>query len=609
MPFQPGEEDPIDWAYEAFPEEATRHSVHARFAAVAERYADHLAASDQNRRFTYGQIRRIAASISAAVLATERAGPVAIFLPNEARYPAAMLGIMAAGRGFVALDALHPAERSTEIAAHAQVAAVVSAGEFARQAQRLFPHAAVIDVETVPSAASAPTDASTPDDLAWIIYTSGSTGKPKGVYQNQRGLLVDAMFSVNDMHLGPRDRQFLYASPSLFAGTRIALTSLLSGGSLHCFTPDEIRSDNFAERLIDEGITIIRSVPALFRHTVKTLPAGGRLEGVRMVYLGGDRVDWSDYELFCRSCDETAVFGTHLGSTECSGVFLQWFTRKGLQHGTERLPVGRPVHAATVTLVGEDGQAVPDGEIGEYRVSCPHLAQGYWQEPGSAKFAVDADSGSRTFRTGDLGRKRPDGYFEHRGRADDQIKIAGYRIEPAEIEHALAACTGVHAGAVVIRRNESGAPVAVIAYVELKPGVRGLLPRHIRTALARQLPAHMLPATIHLLQALPILPNLKIDRQALYRVDAERSRHTDDRTSNPLLDQVAVVFEQTLEGAGATPDDNILSLGGDSFAAVTLGIALEQRFGLRLPNDVLAAAPTIREMATRIAAERRSAVA
>jgi acyl-coenzyme A synthetase/AMP-(fatty) acid ligase/acyl carrier protein len=262
-----------------------------------------------------------------------------------------------------------------------------------------------------------------------------------------------------------------------------------------------------------------------------------------------------------------------------------------------------------VTLLDESGQAVADGEIGELVVSSRYIALGYWNDPelAAARFGVDPeDPEVRTLRTGDLGRRRPDGLFEFVGRKDHQIKLRGQRIEPSEIESVLRVSPGVRDAAIVVRRSDEGVARALVAYCERDPEEHGLMPRHLLRRLAQALPEFMVPAHLVILDALPRLPNLKIDRRRLAEIDAEHALRPAGRAGDPLLDEVTGIIETALGVKGATPEDNLASLGGDSLQAVEIMAEIETRFGLAVPEDIFASRRNIRDLASWIAAKRAS---
>jgi acyl-coenzyme A synthetase/AMP-(fatty) acid ligase/acyl carrier protein len=263
-----------------------------------------------------------------------------------------------------------------------------------------------------------------------------------------------------------------------------------------------------------------------------------------------------------------------------------------------------------VTIVRDDGTQAPVGEVGELVVRSPYVALGYWNEPEltQRRFGIDpADARTRVFRTGDLGLCRRDGLIEFLGRKDEQIKLRGHRIEIGEIERALRRCTGVLDAAVAVRRNEAGAPRSLVAYVELAPGVRGMLPRHVMAMASRLLPRETMPSAVVLVKRLPRLPNLKLDRTGLAALDARRAGEKPGRRRPLLVDEVAAVFKDVLSVARASPDDGLASLGGDSLQAVDLALALEKRFGVSVPPGQLEATPTVGALARWIAGRRRSA--
>ena len=340
------------------------HTVADRFETVARLFPERLTFQDRTRSMTYAELYRFVqlwAEATAAMVAT-RPGPVAILLPHEARFPAAILAVLTTGRGCAALDANDPTERIKLIAAHASASAVVSAGRLAQQAKRLFPDLPVLDIETT-DAPRKKTNRSTADDLAYIIYTSGSTGAPKGVYQNHRGLLRDIIHCTKTQEICCEDRLALFNSPTNISGLRVSLSALLNGATLDVIDPRDLQPSEVAREIRDRGTTIFRSVPTLFRRVVEALDEREVLENLRLVLLGGDRVDWRDFELFKRACQPRARFGVHLGATECSTLYLEWYVDEFMPR-TGLLPVGRCVPERSTVLLDEDGRSVPDGAVG-----------------------------------------------------------------------------------------------------------------------------------------------------------------------------------------------------------------------------------------------------
>jgi acyl carrier protein len=177
------------------------------------------------------------------------------------------------------------------------------------------------------------------------------------------------------------------------------------------------------------------------------------------------------------------------------------------------------------------------------------------------------------------------------------IKLHGQRVDCAELESALTALREVREAAVVVRNDDAGRPRLLVAYVSLRPGNQGLLGRHLQAMLAQTLPSYMVPGRVVIVEALPQLPSMKIDRMRLAHIDAAQAAEAPDRGQDPLLDDIARVFETVLELSGASADDNVASLGGDSLQAITVMTEIERRFGAPMPDEFVAEDPTIRSIA------------
>jgi amino acid adenylation domain-containing protein len=580
---------------------ASGATVVGEFLGVAGHHAGRVALTDSARTLTYRETAELVRDLAAAIVAQGGDGPVAILLCHEARYPAAVLGVLATGRPFVGLDAEHPAERSARIADLSGASLAVVSSATANLAAAIFGRIPTIDLDRLDAATAGFEPLSRPEDAASIIYTSGSTGAPKGVVQNHAGLLADTRQSIASLAITADDRQAVFTTPSLGSGLRNALSGLLAGATLHMLSPRALGAPGLADAVRDAGITIIRAVPAIFRQ----LADHGPFDSPRVVFLGGDRVEWRDFDLFRRAFPAAAKFGVHLGSTETS-LYAEWFVDEAARDGDGAIPVGRPLPGVSIRLLDESGNSVPTGEVGEFVVESPFLSVGYWCDPeGTARrFVPDpAQPSRRSFRTGDFGRQRPDGLYEHAGREDRQVKIAGNRIEPDEVEVALRACDGVSDAAIVVRPDRQGAPKSLVAYIEPEAGVTGLGPRHVMAMAAQVLPAAAMPARIFVEPALPRLANFKIDRTRLAAIDAERVAAPARRASTALAEDVIAAFEAALGATGATEDDCLRSLGADSFHVVAVIEALEDRFGIALADDTLAMTTPIAELAEWIARE------
>jgi len=603
---------PADRLFEPFADAAFEGTVIERFRIIARRFASRIAIADAAISLTYAELAMLVDRIARAVIAaTEgREGPVALLLPGDARLPAAMLGVLAAGRAYVPLDADFPAERNGLIASKANPCAILSIGKLRAHVRALDPRdLPVIDIENLPK--SQPTASAAParsDSVAAIYYTSGSSGMPKGVAWSHRTLLWWIGLFTNTARISCADLTLLLFSASTSAAYRCIYSALLNGAALHMLSPLEMGLVAIARQICARGVTIIHVTPKLMRDIAESVGDEDRLDSVRVVCIGGERVQWSDVDACRRSLARDVLVYTVLSSTE-TGPFVHAFVDDGLRATMPRPPAGRVATGWTVTIVDGAGQTVADGEVGNITVTSPFVALGYWR--GSkldvSPFPLNPDNpAERVFASGDRGYRRADGLVEFVGRSDHQIKLRGHRIEIDEVEFALTQCAGVADAAVVVRSDEFGLPRSLAAYVELVAGAKNLELRALRSLLVKRLPRYMVPATINLVVQLPRLPNLKVDRVGLARIDTDRVAQMTYPIDDPVIAELIAIFETVLGDVRATPEDNVSSLGGDSLQAVKVAIELQAHFGVRIPQDIFETTQTIRELARWLAAQKAS---
>ena len=589
---------PVDHPFECFPEAALQAGILVRFDRIARRFSNRLAIRDSLTSLTYAELAAMAGNMAATIThaTAGRAGSVAILLNAEAIYPAAMLAVLAAGRAYVPLDSNTPAERNRTIASESAVCAIVSAGNLLVDARALAgPGVSIIDLGKIGSDQGLSLPAgSTPEDLAFIMYTSGSTGTSKGIAFSHHNILQNVFQYTNSIHISHDDRLMLARSFSVHGSVRTIYGALLNGASLHILPPRQLGAAGLAKEIRAHGITIYFSAVTLLRRIAEALAPGERLDSVRVATIGSERVDWGDIDLCRRHFSDRVHVQTGLNSTESSGGVCQWFVDDSVRALSCRLPIGYPLHDRQITIVGEDGKPVDDGEIGEIVVATPHAALGYWHPDGTIRsFPTDPTDPKRILLvTGDFGIRRADGLIEFVGRKDSLIKLHGQRIDCTEVEAALAGLREVREAAVIVRKDQSGNPRMIVGFVVLQPGNEGLLGRHLQAMLAQTLPSYMVPGRIVVIGQMPLLASMKIDRIMLGDLDAEQVPDVGYR-NDPFLDQIASVFETTLGIAGASVDDNVASLGGDSIQAITVMAEIERRFSVAVPDSLIAENPTI----------------
>ena len=592
---------------ERFPASALQHSIIERFRAIAREFASNVAVHDAVDSITYAELAARVDRIERATVAAARGrrGPIAIVLTATAALPAAMLGVLAAGRPYVVLNAAFPAARNRALISESGACAVIANGDvIGADAEHIPAGLPVIDVNAVPDLGHRESVVQPgPDDLAAVYYTSGSTGRPKGVALSHAALLHWVREFTETAQINFTDRTLLTLSPDVGASYRPIYLALLNGASLHILSPLDLGLAALAQQIRLRQITFFHSVPTLLRRIANNLAPGERLASIRVVHVGGDRVKWSDVDECLRCFAPGVRVYSALSATE-TGPCIQAFVEDMSRASGAYPPLGRPVPGYTVRIVGEAGQPVRDGESGRIVIASRFVALGYWQ---GKKLAIDhfpanpSDPRERVFQSADLARRRPDGLIEFVGRGDGMIKLHGQRIEPAEVESALGALPQVSDAAVTVRRSGDETPLSLTAYVVLRPGIHGLLPRHVQALLAQRLPRHMVPAKVCLVSDLPRLANLKPDRAALARMEETRSIEDHNTDDNVLTHDIAALFQSVIGVDGATADDNVASLGGDSLQELDVFAEVERRYRVKISDEMIQLRPTIGSIAGWIA--------
>ena len=485
-------------------------SVPRAFEAAADRFAERPAVAAGDGRWSYRELDRRANRIADLLagrpaerpphrLAGRRDGgegglgrPVLLLLEPGADFVAAVLGVLKAGRFFVALDPVSPAERNRVIAEDSGARLALTRGRLGSRLAGLG-RFDVVDLDRLPRglADTRPARPGALGDPAAITYTSGSTGRPKGVVQTHATLLHNVAITRDALGVGPADRLTLLYPPSVNPALRDTFTALLSGAAVAPFLVTLDGLPALAAWLQREAVSVLCCGVTLFRQLAEQLP--GPLPGVRAVKLGGEPVTGADVATFRRRFAPPCRLYFGLGTTETGTVTCCFVD--GDAPLPAAVPLGRPAPDTEILLLAADGEPVAAGEEGEIVVRSAFLSPGYWRRPQlTARAFRETEDGTALYRTGDLGRRAADGSLEHRGRADDQVKIRGVRVELGEVEAALAALPGVRAAAACALPGAGGEP-ELTAYLEAD-GEIGLRRGDLRLDLARRLPPAMVPETL-----------------------------------------------------------------------------------------------------------------
>ncbi|MFD6285592.1 non-ribosomal peptide synthase/polyketide synthase [Streptomyces sp. NPDC060205] len=590
------------------------------FARQVAATPDAVALEDTGRQLSYAALDRAADRLAHRLIA-RGVGPedvVALALPRTAETVVAQLAVARAGAAFLPVDPNYPAQRREFMVRDAGARIVLDDPAELAETADLW---GAGGPDTAPADAVRVT-ALTPDHPAYVIYTSGSTGSPKGVTVTHRGLAGFASAAAERYAAGPGDRVLQFASPSFDASVLELCVSLLSGATLVTGEEGPLIGERLAEVLAERRISHTLIPPAALA-TVDPATAG-RLPQLRTLIVGAEACP---ADLVERWAPGRRMINSY-GPTEAT-VVATWTGPLSPAAGAP--PIGRPAGATRVYVLDAALRPVPACVTGELYVAGPGLARGYLHRPGltAGRFVADpfGGAGERMYRTGDLVRRGADGELRFVGRADDQIKLRGFRIEPAETESALRRSPHVRDAVVVVRTDgpdgPDGPPAGqsadghgrLVAYVVPADadadgngngngnghGYGGGLPvAALREDLAALLPPHMVPSVFVPLERLPLTPNGKTDRRALpapgpAHTAVAAGPRTAPRTATER--RIAHVWTDVLGVEDIGVDDNFFVLGGDSILSMQV-VSRLRREGLHLATRDLFTHQTVAELAT-----------
>ena len=579
-------------------------TLHEWFRQTALRYPNAGAVTSAGRVLTYAELDRRSEALANKILASvgprQRIGLLAGRSPDLA---VGILGILKAGCAYVPLDPSYPRDRLAVILDEARPPVVVAP---ARLADRIPPGPTVVRVGGRSPTRPEPVRdrGAGPDDPAYVIFTSGSTGRPKGVEVTHRN--VTRLFTATEpwFGFGPDDVWSLFHSPSFDFSVWEFWGALLYGGRLVLVPRAVTRTPvEFLRLLRREGVTVLNQTPSAFYQLIRADEAHpGGVPSLRLAIFGGEALSLAALRPWVERHGAAAPRLVNMyGITETTVHVTYRPITEGDLSGPPVSPIGHPIPDLSVYLLGPDQRPVPLGEIGEMFVGGPGVAAGYLNraELTAERFLPDPFAGGRMYRSGDLARRLPNGELLYLGRADSQVKVRGFRVEPGEIEAVLAAHPAVGA-AVVIAREDRPGDRRLVAYVTPRTGTV-LEPSVLREYARERLPDYMVPAAVVPLDDLPLTAHGKVDRAALpapARVSAGTGRTEPPRseTERRLRD----VWGRVLGTGPVGPDDEFFGLGGDSLLAVRACEEATRELGVTVSPVDLFAADTPRSLAARL---------
>jgi amino acid adenylation domain-containing protein len=591
--------------------------IHDVVSRQVDRTPDALAVSFSCHSLTYRELDERANQL-AHVLRRKGVGPdtfVAVCVERSLEMTIALLAVLKAGGAYLPLDPAYPAARLAHMIAHTSPVVLLLQEQFGALAYDTNIARVVIDAAPeiwANESTERPISAATPRSLAYTMYTSGSTGVPRAVLIEHHGVVNHNLAVAEYFELRAGDRVSQCGSLAFDIAVEEIFPTWMTGATVVLHPPGVVGPGrDFCRWLVREKITVVDLPTALWHEWVSYLAEHDDPlpDSLRLVVVGGQKASAQVLHMWQERTGPRIRWVNGYGPTEASIAMIFYSPDDEGEPplaADADVPIGRALAGTIAYILRADGQPVEAGESGEICIGGVCLARGYLQDAaGTArKFVADPFSavpGARMYRTGDLARVNAAGLIEFGGRTDDQVKVRGFRVELGDVENAFRQHPAVH-DVVVVARETKRHDKQLAAYVVLKHG-SDIRVADLLRSLKAKLPAHMVPANTMILDALPLTPTGKTDKNALPDIRASRDIVSADFVAPETDVQriLADIWSNVLGIDGIGIHDNFFELGGHSLRAAQVAARIRNSFGMELPLTVIFSRATIAELAIAVA--------
>ncbi|BEO82635.1 non-ribosomal peptide synthetase [Serratia marcescens] len=577
----------------------------ALFEQQVRRTPDAIALVSGTESLSYAQLNARANRLAHALIA-RGVGPdsrVAVCAERGLNMVTALFGILKAGGAYVPLDPAYPGERLQYILQDADpVLLLADAAGRAALGEPATPQLALEAALPETLSAENPERRAQASHLAYVIYTSGSTGKPKGAMNEHRGVVNRLVWMQEAYGLTAADTVLQKTPFGFDVSVWEFFWPLMVGARLVMAKPEGHKDPDYLSRAIEQyGVTTLHFVPSMLQSFLADGQAATRCDKVVRVMCSGEALPAALVAEFYRRLPQAELHNLY-GPTEAAVDVTAWHCSREADRVS--VPIGRPIANTRIYLLGEHGQPVPLGAVGELYIGGVQVARGYLNRPEltAERFLSDPFApGGRMYRTGDVARYLANGDIEYLGRNDQQVKIRGFRIECGEIEAALATHPTVREA--VVDARAVGDDKRLVAWVVPAADVAeetlaGVLRQHLSAAL----PDYMVPSAWVVVAALPLSPNGKLDRRALPEPQGTQSQAVYEAPQGEHETLLAAIWRDLLNVERVGRHDNFFELGGHSLLAVKL-MAQLRRAGWGANVQTLFSTPTLSALAQAMSAQ------
>ena len=575
------------------------------WSQAASKFAGEIAVLYKDQQLTYQSLEQNSDRLARVLrsLGVRHETVVPVYVERSLEMVTAALAVLKAGAAFAPLDPAWPLERVQFILDDLRSPVLLTqqklSSRLSGRAERIVELDADLDVRSEDSFATETLDRT---NLAYVIHTSGSTGKPKGVMVTHGGL-VNYLLWANSYYQPRAGSQSIVHSPF---SSDLTITSvflpLLSGGTLRLI-PEEEALDGLVNVLSEENdFSLLKLTPSHLQYLGQQLSDRDAKGRVQSLIVGGEALYAESLTYWKQQRSATRVINEYGPTETVVGSCVYEVSANWPDAGP--VPIGRPIGNTESYVLDEFQEPVGLGVTGELYVGGRGVARGYLQRPEltAERFIPDRFSGragARLYRTGDLVRYREDGELTFVGRADQQVKVRGYRVELGEIETVLSEHASVGQAVVVLREDKPGEP-RLAGYVTAAKSGAEPDGEELRQYLKQRVPEYMVPASIMMLGQLPLSPNGKLDRRQLPTPEPARRVQQYVAPRNELEEELAKIWQEVLSLPRVGVEDNFFDLGGHSLVATQMVSRVRARCKVELSLQSIFQHPTIASLAIHI---------
>lgn len=569
-------------------------NICSAFEKLVQSIPDKVAIKYNNVLLTYSDLNKKANQVARYLkkMGVSKGDLVGVLLEKSIQPIICFLGILKAGAGYVPMDPNYPKERIKYIIENSRINILLSNSKHSESIPLSFKDKKIIFMDYPECFHAESTEnlnsSIEESDVAYVLYTSGSTGKPKGVVIPHRG--VTRLVINNDYAKFNQDDNFLQLASFSFDAATFELWGALLNGARLTIIPQEyvLSSKKIAQFILKEQISIALFMVPIFNRIIEDNLEG--LTNVRLIFVGGDSPSIPHLRTAKKFLTNSTIINAY-GPTENS-VISACYTIKEIHPNTKVIPIGRPITHTSIYILDKDMNILPIGIPGEIYLGGRGLALGYLNDSEKTNQSfIEMEFPPRLgrekeilYKTGDYGKRLPNGDIEFIGRSDQQVKIRGFRIEIAEIESAILSIESIKEVVIVVKENHNSKKL--IAFYVSSEDVD---PDFIKEKLKVLLPEFMIPGEFIQLDHIPINSNGKIDKKSLLMEKNEQLSVKKMESSNDLFSEVCKVWEKILDkNINPEFDMNFFDLGGDSILLMALHSNLCDQFNVEFPiNDLL----------------------